>query len=571
MSLPYVSDSRRLTGASLVLPVPGAILEVAAPPELKTKLRVLWRHSVKRLLTRIGWHHELVVTRDQGPSHILAISAPIDGLLAATHVTEWAWEAALTRMGLAAALPINEITDRVLSRIVRGAQPDLAALFRAAQLRRIPSLLSEKELSLGEGANCKVYPFSDLPMPEEIAWRPKKRRIPIALVTGTNGKTTTVRLLARMFREAGSCVGFCSTDYVQIGAEVLARDDYSGPTGARLVLRHPDTEAAVLEVARGGMLRRGLQVQDADVGIVTNVADDHLGENGIHTLAQLAEAKFTILRGLRRDAPVVVNADDVYCRDFARRIEHPIFWFGLQRPAGDAIRARKGRAGLCYVANGELVREFEREREVISAVAKLPIAFAGAALYNVANALAACAAASALALPLVAIRAALHSFGLDPADNPGRANIYAINGAQVLIDYGHNPDGVAAILSAATGISHQRLLIGTGLPGDRSDEAAQQIGALVAQAKPQRVIVKEMAMYLRGRPEGQLSGILRASLKQHGHSVRKTGYVRSEVELLDATLAWLKPGDLAVLFLHENVPESAARLSALAETSRAPQ
>jgi cyanophycin synthetase len=566
MPLPYVSDSRRLTGASLFLPVPGAILEVAAPTEIKTKLRVYWRHWVKKLLQRIGWSDALVVTRDQGPSQILAISAPIDGLLAATHITEWAWEAALAKLKLARAASLNEATDRILGRIAREARPPLAALYRAAVLRRVPVFLSEQELSLGEGANSKVFTFDDLPEPSQIAWRPKMRRVPKILVTGTNGKTTTVRLLARMLSTAGNVVGFCSTDFVQVGADILERDDYSGPTGARIVLRHPDTETAVLEVARGGMLRRGLQVIDGDVGVVTNVANDHLGENGIHTLAQLAEAKFTIVRGLREDAPVVVNADDEHCRAYARKLTHPICWFGFERPSASITRGRAPRAGLVYLEQEHFCIELDADtRYILADVADCPLSLRGSARYNVANMLAATAAAVMLGCPLDAIVSALLHFGKHPADNPGRANVYPIRGAQVLVDYGHNPDGISAILDSAAVLGHKRLLIGVGMPGDRSDEAAVAVGERVAQAKASHVIVKELAMYLRGRPEGELSGILRKSLKANGYPEKKTGYVRTDAELVERALQWLKPGDLAVLFLHENVSELSALLLAASE------
>lgn len=565
MALPFVTDSRRLTGASLVLPVPGAILEVTAPTELKTKLRVYWRHLVKKLLVRVGWGDSLVISRDQGPSQILAISAPIDGLLSATHITEWAWEAALTKLKLANATSLSEATDDMLGRIAREARPGLAALYRAANLHRIPVLLSENELSLGEGANARVYPFDDLPEPSEIAWRPKRHQVPTVLVTGTNGKTTTVRLLARMLGVGGQAVGFCSTDFVQIGTEILKRDDYSGPTGARMVLRHPNTEIAVLEVARGGMLRRGLQVIDADVGVVTNVANDHLGENGIHTLMQLAEAKFTIVRGLSPGAPVVVNADDEHCRTYARKLSHPICWFGFERPSSSITRGRAPRAGLVYLDQHQICVELAGEiKYVLTDVRDCPLSFRGGARYNVANILAATAAAVMLGTPVESITAALAQFGKHPLDNPGRANLYQINGAKVLLDYGHNPDGIAAILDAAAALPHKRLLIGVGLPGDRSDEAALEVGARVAAANATLVIVKELSDYLRGRPEGQLSGILRASLKSNGYPEKKTQYLRTDAELVERALAWLKPGDLAVLFLHENVAQLSELLLAKA-------
>jgi cyanophycin synthetase len=566
MSLPFVSDSRRLTGASMVLPVPGAILEVAAPIEHKIKLRVLWRNYARKLLDRIGWERESVITRDQGASQILAISAPIDALLAATYLTEWAWSAALVRLDLYAAdeVPsLARISDTLLSKIADSANPRLRVLHHAAQLRGVTALL-EKEFSLGEGEHCKVYPLDDLPLPDEIAWRPKRRQLPIALITGTNGKTTTTRLVARMVREAGIRAGFCSTDYVQIGAEILQRDDYSGPTGARLVLRHPNTQLAVLEVARGGMLRRGLQVKDADVGLVTNVADDHLGENGIHTLDQLAEAKFTITRGLAPDAPLIVNADDRHCRALARRLERSIYWFGLAAPTRSMLKGRRARAGLVYVDQDHVLREQDDELHNIIAVNDIAIGLQGAARYNIANALAAIAVASVLKLPLSAIRSALREFGKSPEDNPGRANVYAIRGATVIADYGHNPEGIDALLKACWEMPAKRRLVVVGLAGDRSNTSAEQIGASLAALKPDRVIVKELASFLRGRPEGELSGILRTSLRQNGLAAARMSYTRTDSEALEQALTWLRPGDLAVVFLHEDKAALGARLAELA-------
>lgn len=560
MALSYVLDSRRLTGASLVLSEPGAILEVAAPAELKTKLRVYWRHWVKKMLARLGWHDSEVVTRDQGPSQILAISAPIDALLSATYINEWAWEMALAQLE-GGSLSLANATDDLLARIARDAQPKLRSLYRAAELRSVPLLISEKELSLGEGEHARTYALDDLPEPNEIAWRPKTRRIPKILVTGTNGKTTTVRLLAKMLAKTGFRVGFCSTDYVQIADEILARDDYSGPTGARLVLRHPQTQVAVLEVARGGMLRRGLQISGANVGVVLNIADDHLGENGIHTLAQLAEAKFTITKALAMRAPLVVNADDAHCRAHARKLQRPICWFGLQRPSATITRGKSPRYASVYLQDEQIVVETRQQiRHSLIDIKACPLSFQGRALYNVQNILAAVAGAYMMNCPLPDIVATLQSFGLHPQDNPGRANLYPIDGAHVLVDYGHNPDGISAILDAAAAMPHKRLLIGVGLPGDRSDEAARAVGKRVAEARAHKVIVKELAEYLRGRPEGELSGVLRQSLYDSGFPRKKTGYVRTDQLLVEQCLEWLKPGDLAVLFLHENVSALSAQL-----------
>jgi cyanophycin synthetase len=547
----------------MVLPSAGAILEVQAPTESKTKLRVRWRHAVQQLLLDIGWSNEVIVTRDQGLSQILAISAPIDQLLCATHLTEWAWELALAGGHLKNPRLYLDCCDQALSEMALAANPRLRSLHAAARVRGVLGLLSESDYSLGEGEAAKLYPLDDLPLADEIAWRPKRRRIPIALVTGTNGKTTTVRILAHLLRQQINGVGFCSTDYVQIGEEVLQRDDYSGPTGARLVLRHANTEAAVLEVARGGMLRRGLQVCNADVGVLTNVANDHLGENGIHTLDQLAEAKFTITRGLRLGAPIVVNADDLHCRSFARKLSNPIFWFAMSRPAAAIMRSKVPRAGLIYLNDYWIhIERPNLEPVKLLDVREAPLSLNGGASFNVQNILAAAAAAICLKVPDFTIQRALREFGAHPNDNPGRANIYPIRGAKVMVDYGHNPDGVRAILQATIGLTRKRLLIGIGLPGDRSLDAAKAVADTIAEVKPDRVIVKEMPNYLRGRPVGELSGVLRKTLSKRGVSAKRVQYVQNDAETIRLCLEWLKPGDLAVLFVHEDVAQLSAQLFA---------
>jgi cyanophycin synthetase len=563
MALDYVLDSRRLTGASMVLAVPGAILEVAPPQALKTKLRVRWRHIMQQLLSDLGWASETIVAADQGASQILAISAPIDQLLVATHINEAAWELALAGGRFAQKQRYLELLEEALSQMAQTANPRLRALHSAARHHKVIGLLSESEYSLGEGESARIYPLDDLPLPNEVAWRAKRREIPIALVTGTNGKTTTVRLLAHLLRKVSPDVGFCSTDFVQIGAQVLQRDDYSGPTGARMVLRNARTTHAVLEVARGGMLRRGLQVIGANVAVVTNVADDHLGENGIYTLDQLAAAKFTVVRGLSAHAPIVVNADDLHCRSFARKLSNPIFWFALSKPTNTVLRSKVSRAGLVYVADQSIfVERANAEAICLLDVKDCPLTLGGGALFNVQNVLAAVAAALCLDVPIDKIKQGLQEFGAHPADNPGRANVYPVQGARIVLDYGHNPDGVRAVLQSLHALKFNRLLIGVGLPGDRSLEAARAVAAAVVSVHPDWVCIKEMPKYLRGRPLGEISGAIRRELSARKFSAKKQHYLQDDAQMLQYARDWLKPGDLAVLFVHENTDQLAAQLLA---------
>lgn len=560
-------DSRRLTGASMLLSRPGAMLETRLPPERKRRLMRRWFSWVERLYADLGWAGEEVVTRDQGPTQMLAATAPPAALLPATFVLEQALDWALLDPARPTLAAYHRAVDALMTRIARRADGWLDALVRSAQRHCAQLLIGERDISLGEGRAAVVFDDDDIPTPDSLDWSDKQHRLPTVLVTGTNGKTTTSRILARILKTAGHTVGFSCTDYVQVGDAILDRDDYSGPTGARMVLRHPEVTAAVLETARGGMLRRGIQVRDADVGIVTNVAADHLGDGGIHDLAQLAEAKFTLVRGLHAEAPLVVNAEDRHCTRHARRLDRPLYWFAVKRPPRGLLKGAARTEALLYREGSQLWLDRDGVREALLPVSDLPIAFGGSAVHNIANALAASAAALALRVEMEVIRTALRSFGASWLDNPGRANLFQIRGATVLADYGHNPEGLAAIFAISAALPRQRLLISFGQAGDRTDQDIRNLADQVAAQRPDRVLVKEMLRMLRGRSPGEIPQLLSAQLKKRGLRPAQITVIDGDRAAVETALDWLQPGDLAVLFIHQDSATLLPELAALATGS----
>lgn len=564
MALPYLVDTRRATGRTILMEGPGALMEAAPPAEIATHLATRWRREVRRLTAALGWEESVCNSLWFAPSLHLGLTAPVDQLMLATYVAEWAYELALSGVIEHEVPRRSRIVARLIRRRDGMANPALDELYRRAIKERAQVLLGEGDVSVGEAAHAQTWPQASPPEADSIDWPTKRHYVPTCLVTGTNGKTTTTRLLARMAELAGHVTGFCCTDSVEVSGEVLDRDDYSGPGGTRKVLRHPRTEFAVLEVARGGMLRRGLGVRFVDAAIVTNIGDDHMHDMGIHTRGQLARVKFLVAQALKPRGVLVTNLDNGWCRDEARKVDRPVFWFSLAPPPKSLLRGPNELRGLASVRDGMMVLEGPRRRIELLPVEELGMPGGGAASHNVANALAAAAAASSLKLPLGAIRGALRRFGRSPDDNPGRSNVFRILGATVLADFGHNPQSLSAIFGTAKGLPHRRLLISIGQGGDRTDEAIRELGLLAAQQNPELLVVKDMPKYRRGREIGEIPDLLSQGAITGGLAADRIMRVEGDLAAWETIKARLHPGDLAIIFVHSEIEEVFAQLRAMA-------
>lgn len=568
MSVPFLKDSRRLTGRTILLDAPGAVLEVEPPAELATRLAARWRREARWLCQGLGWTESAQASRWFAPTLHLGLSAPIDQLMVATYVAEWALELALDGLIEHRAPRASRILARMQERRDRAANPALVALHRRALAEKAQILIGDGDLSLGEGADCRSFAFGEVPEPDKLDYSKLGHRLPVAIVTGTNGKTTTTRMLARVAAEAGHATGHCCTDSVEVAGEVLDRDDYSGPGGTRKVLRHPRCEFAVLETARGGLLRRGLSVRYADVALVTNIAADHLHDMGVHSLAQMAEVKFLIAKALTPRGVLVSNADNPWCRREAKRSGKAIVWFALKPPPSAFLRGTPRLRGLATVRKQRLVYESGKRRVDLIGVDEIGLPGAGGAAHNIANALAVAVTAIQLKLPLSAIRKVLREFGRTVHDNPGRGNLYRLaNGAQVLADFGHNPDSLAAVFTTMRALPHRRLLISLGQAGDRDNAAIRELGTLAGTEAPERLLLKDMDKYRRGRAEGEIPRLMAEGAIAAGLDAARIEYCGSDPDAAQRALDWLQPGDLAVLFVHSEADKVFAMLSAAAEGS----
>jgi cyanophycin synthetase len=335
--------------------------------------------------------------------------------------------------------------------------------------------------------------------------------VPLVAVTGTNGKTTTSRMVARMARCAGYVVGWSSTDGVYIDGELVEAGDYSGPAGAGRVLDDARVEFAVTETARGGILLRGLGLAHTDVSVVTNVSADHLGMQGVDTVDQLAEVKAVITKITRPGGAVVLNGDDP--RTFAMRLgtsaRAVVFSLDSESPSLRTVLNEGGRA--ITVLDGDItVLDPRREPDVLLPVVDVPMTLAGLSHFNVENALAAAGAGLAVGLPRAAVIEGLRSFRPGPDDNPGRMNVYDLRGVTVVIDLAHNEAGVEALLEVLHGLRPPGAVVHLvmGGVGDRTDDVLRGIGELGARGAD-RVAIAHKDRYLRGRTTVEMEELMR--------------------------------------------------------------
>ena len=379
-------------------------------------------------------------------------------------------------------------------------------------------------------------------------------RIPVVAVTGTNGKTTTSRMIAHIARADGRVVGWSSTDGIYVDGVLVEAGDYSGPSGAGRVLAHREVQLAVTETARGGILLKGIGLTRNDVSVVTNITADHLGLHGIDTLDQLAEVKGVVPRITRKGGWAVLNADDP--RVFAMRTTlkaQP--WVFSRDPDSPAIRETLNAGGRATtVIDGWIaVLLPHADPDPLVELVDVPVTLSGLSRFNVENALAAASAALAAGIPPGRVVEGLTSFRPGPEHNPGRMNIFSVprgaGTATVVIDSAHNEASLEALLEVLDGLrpAGARVLLGLGAVGDRTDELTEMLGEIGARHSDV-VAIGHKEKYLRGRTVEELETLLRAGAERVG--VTDVPSHATEVACLAALVAQAEPGDVVGLMCH---------------------
>jgi len=388
-------------------------------------------------------------------------------------------------------------------------------------------------------------------------------RVPIVSVTGTNGKTTTVRLIAHILRCAGLHVGMTSTDGVYIDGDLVHASDASGPRSAEMVLGDPGVQAAVLETARGGIVRRGLGYDRADVAVVTNISGDHLGADGVDTMDDLVAVKSLVAEQIAHRGQLVLNADDRHCAGLARRPavadRDPVVRYFSLLPLSQVVTGHLRQGGLAYLVEDGWLTEAEGSRRTgLAHVRDVPQSWDGQAGFMVANVLAAVAATRALGVAAGDIRDALVSFG-PGRDNPGRMDLFRVGQVPVLLDYAHNPAALSAVGRFARQHWGRPGVAVLTLPGDRTDALVAESAYAVA-CHFDRVVVYE-DLDLRGREPGEMTKLISSALTAIRPGIR-CELAADLDEAVTLGLALAAPGD-PVLVVYEKLEPVRAALGRL--------
>jgi cyanophycin synthetase len=552
-------DARRLTGPSLLLDGPGSVLDVRCTHEDADRLIPVWANNVARVLEELDWPSAQFSTLHLVGGASLAFTAPIDALYAASEINEWAWAASAFELGVTTDKPdFDAAVAAITASAKEESNAELMWLLHEAADRGKTVLWDDDEVSVGLGKGSETWPVRAIP--DALDWD-KFDDVPIGVVTGTNGKTTSVRLAVHILQGVGRNVGCSSTDWIAVNDEVLDRGDWSGPGGARTVLRQPGVDVAILETARGGLLRRGLGVERADVALITNISEDHLGDFGSQNLDELLAIKWIVSRAVEQSGRLILNADDPLLLKQSEKYSGEVVWFSLD-PENETIGSHVDNAGLAFVLDGdELVKLESGGRVVICRSHEIPITLGGAARHNVANALSAAALTHSLGVALEDIQKGLTTMVQD--ENPGRCNLYELDGRSVLVDFAHNPAAMMALFDMARAVPAERRVLCFGQAGDRTDELIRELARDAWAIELDRVVVSELAAYHRGRQHGDVFAIIKDELMRCGADDSQIEHNESEMESFMSAIEWARPGDLVIMLALGGAAPIQARLREL--------
>lgn len=378
----------------------------------------------------------------------------------------------------------------------------------------------------------------------------KPCNIPVIAITGTNGKTTTTRLISHTLSKMGYCVGMTSSSGIFINNECIDIGDDTGFDSARAILLNPDVDVAVLETARGGIIRRGLAYEEADVAVITNIRDDHLGIDGINSMEELCGVKSLIGEAVKEDGYVVINADDKWSMKILDRIKSKKVFFTLN--ANNEILKKTNLNDIyVYLDDEDIIVLNKNKKFLLCNIKEIPITLNGKLRFNTENILSATSALVAMKMDYCMIKNGITTYRLNSKENSGRFNCYDINGINIILDYGHNVDGYTAVLTALKELNNGKLYGVVGIPGDRLDDSAIEIGSICAKFLDYTIVKEDKD--LRGRRPGEIAKLIVNGILKENKNI-KHEVIFDEEDAFIKAISMAKKGDSIIVFFENMNP-----------------
>lgn len=555
--------STRLFGANSFFDISGAVIDVHVKDH-KDELVKLYLSEIDRVLPALGWEADYksgYKTYSQGIR--FAISAPFDLLWPATDLVEYIWLSVRHKLELGEFLSLDEAKSHMLPLINKYQHLVYRKVYAEAKRRSLNVFENGSKIAIGSGKYAYIVDLDKL-VYDDIPWSEIKE-IPAVMVTGTNGKTTTVRLTRFICKSAGKVVGYCSSDWIMVGDDVIETGDLSGPSGNQGVMMNLSVEVAVLEVARGGLLRRGVLTNFVRGATVTNVSEDHLGEDGVDTVEELSDAKALVYKAVAPGGYSIVNLDNSLMRKQSEKLSTRKICITKDINNPEYTSYLRDAAYICHTRDNAFYwRDSSGADKLIATFADTPITVNGYALHNVENAMHAIALSFSLGNSIEQIGIALKQYENTPENNQGRANVFRYKGATIIVDFAHNIAGVEAMMHLARAYLKDdgRLGIVFGNTGNRM-YLNDGITDAIAKGKPSMVVIKELVTYLRGTEPGQLVTQMRNMLISKGIKPKDICLADNEFAALDIVLDFVKSGDVFLFVAHESTAEVIAKLKAV--------
>lgn len=547
--------SSRLLGQNRFFDEPGAVMDISWQGN-NQEIAELYQVELSKLLVLLPVKNYVVKVKVFNSGINIAISYPYDLLMVACEILDWVWYDVVDWFDK--QLPVNLArSKRRFVRIIKEHQQLLLRkIYQRASKQKLNFFVDKDSLILGSGVTQFRAELSSVTKISDIPWR-KIANVPCVLITGTNGKTTTTRLTEFICRRAKLKSGYCSSDWVMVNGKRVIEGDLSGPSGHQQVLMHPQVEVAILEVARGGLVKRGLLPNYVTAATVTNISYDHIGQNGIENLSDLAEAKGIVYRAINPSGIAVINLDDEYIRDLSTPGIRKAY-LSTKLSEHEISIYLNSENFVVFLENGYIILKTWLDKLYLNKINLLPVTIHGLAHYNNENILHAVSLCFALGLSPQQISRGLSKFGADEKSNFGRWNHYtSIKYGHLVVDIAHNPAGLANILDLAQGFRELKGLTGKfgllyGITADRRD-TIPEIVALIISHKVEELIIKEFQTALRGSEVGEMPELFYNELIKQGFPAASIKIVANETDAVNTILAQAQAEDMNLLCVHEHL------------------